>query len=179
MNMQGLNLIIPGSVTNATISSDGAVIPTAGATTVSFNSVFSSRFRRYLIEFYYATPANSGSQLRLRAAGVDSTASSYAVQNLWASGSTPTAGALTSQTLWTLAAVGGLNFSGSIHLSNPAISASTKMMEAFINTAAAGGVGITSAVGHNGVAGVFDGFTFILSSSSFSADGYFKIYGMA
>lgn len=178
----GSYLLYPTSVVGGTVGTDGTITPTVGATTLSVNGVFTSRFRRYRLELYVTTPANAGSQLRLRNGGTDVSGTGYAFQSFWASGVTPTASVAGGQPQWNVAAMAGLWHAGTIMLTNPATVNGLKMMEVQLGTAASSsGVGWTSASGHNTAvtAATHDGFTFLLSSSSFAAESYFKVYGLA
>lgn len=99
-NENGAYLIRPASVTNGVINADGSVTANGGAASLSLNGIFSSRFRRYRIDFNFKFAAASNFTMRLRNAGVDDSSANYGGQFHYASAATPGSVSNAGATLW-------------------------------------------------------------------------------
>lgn len=177
----GSYVVRPTSVVNGTIGADGRITPTAGAASISFNGLFTTRFRRYRVEYYFTTNAAAGSVLRLRAAGVDNSSANYGIQQHYASGSTAATQGLVGQQQWAHAAFAAQFLWGSIEFNNPAHTGAgmektvTGLVNGYLSQQVVNYSGLLS--GGTGLS--FDGFSLILSSSTFAAPGaFFRIYGL-
>lgn len=179
-NEGGMYLIRPSSVVGGTINADGSVTPTAQA--VSFNDVFSARYRDYLVRFAYQTASASGNWVRFRRAGTDLSSSDYGYTQIYANGGPNPGSGVGTSTQVPVAAYSGVFHQGELKFSLPGHTALAKFLMVDVNTAGSTSASFTRA--SNGVAAAqapFDGFTFSLSTAVAYAAGtpnYFRVYGL-
>lgn len=85
-NKSGLVPVIPTSVSvgsgSASISSAG-VVTFSGVSSLSFNGIFSSSYRNYLVIFDWLNTTDSGLFIRLRSGTTDNTSAVYSYNMLW------------------------------------------------------------------------------------------------
>jgi hypothetical protein len=152
----------------------------SGATSNSFNDVFSATYDNYKILVSGNTVANSDVQLRLRASGTDATAANYDIQRLEASATTVSAARVNSQTSATVCSFGGSANSNflSFELANPFIASLTTFKSE--NEENRSGVGMVRGqrAGFHTLSTSYDGFTLITAtnlSAKVSIYGYAKV----
>ena len=181
----GMYLIRPSSVVNATINADGSVSPNAAVANFSLNNVFSTRFRRYQIDYYLRQATASALQARLRVAGVDKSTTDYNWASLELSGASVSGLTVGAQNNYPVNNPGTFsNLSGSIELTNPAHTAPVNQPKTFYSHAESFVTNVSIAIRNgylvNWDATSFDGITFIgLSSTTDPALSWFKVYGRA
>ena len=119
-NEGGMYLIRPTSVTNGTIAEDGSAVPTASATQMIANGVFSSRFRAYkVIGAVQCAAATGQPAIQFATGGVVNTSSIYNSQLLSSSGSTASGGIEGSINRLNLPATSGTFHTFEMFLSGP------------------------------------------------------------
>lgn len=180
----GMYMIRPASVVGGSLSSDDGVVPNAGATSMSVNGIFSSRFRFYKIIFCFrASGAGGGLWWRYRRAGADLAANSHLFSRVYNSsaGGPPGANSGTLTYLDSTAAPGDL-LMGEATIANPGNNGAVS----FISKAQASAGSLMmltefGAVSTGENVAPFDGITCLLSSNAFAAgnENFMKIYGLA
>ena len=177
----GMYLIRPTSVVNATVGADGAVIPNASVSSISVNGVFTTRYRDYLIRYATRTGTLGGATFLLRAGGVDHT-SDYRTSYLLSSSGTPTSGMDPATNSIEASGTPSDVKWGSLQLLAPAHTTLT-MFELSIGVAPTTSSAQLSRKGTMiGTASskAFDGFTHTTGSGTFDVDvTRFKVYGLA
>lgn len=178
---RGLYVVYPTSVVNGSIQTDGTVIPTGGTTSVSFNGCFTSRFRKYRLEFTHATGGTGGNSVMWRNAGVDKADAnfySYAQTGASTGGGTISGGAASAFQSVALYAAGF--HTGYIEFTNPQHTNTPKYINSWTWHAPQTGHSIVSGWSSNDN-GTYDGFTFQQNGGSFPAGGFnrFKLYAYA
>jgi len=147
----------------------------SAVSSVSFNNVFTSTYRNYLVLIDWVGSANNSCKIRLRASGSDETASNYNTQRFIATNTSTgvyrVAG--TSWEVWdqTVSANGGY-----MYFFNPQTSNKTAgVYSGYSNGESA----VDYMVGSNiyNATTSFDGFTFFPSSGT--ATGAIRVYGLA
>ena len=179
MATNGLVLIKPSSVaktgasSTATINAGGSV--TFGlCETLSLNGVFSSAYDNYIISWRGVEGGTNNIRGRLRSTGTDdSTANSYVLQYVQASGTTISGGRIT--TNWASLNVGSTVHGGFVaYVYGPYLVQPTA-----IRTVTADGFGsarISDFASTHNQSTAYDGFTFLIESGSSS--GLVKVYGL-
>jgi hypothetical protein len=181
-NDSGSILLFPSSVVGATIAADGATIPTTGATVVSVNGVFSTRFRKYRVEFYLRNSSNVQMLMRLRAAGTDNSSANYTYTSIeYGAGGIVGAGNV-SQTSFHTTNAPNQNIWGTTELTNPA-HAGTNVLKTYTGVFASAIGGTSNASSHRtGMLAAADGSTFDgFSFTGLNIDGsasWIKVYGL-
>lgn len=181
----GLYLIRPVTFAGCTIAADGSIIPTATPTEITVDSVFSTRFRSYRLEFQVRNSAGGiGMLMNLRRGGANvGGATGYGYSRINGS----TAGAITGSsstgtTAWDLVSTGGTYVAGELTLHNPAFSGLKTMVGTTIAVSA--GNTTSSFGGANGdgtILAALDGFRVNPTAGTFlidSSQSFFKLYGM-
>ncbi len=170
----GSRLIIPSGVSGGTVV-DGLIQPTAGATTIGINGVFSSRFRRYKVIAQWSTSGgNGGATMKLTTGGVVASGN-YNGQFLGANGNTPLASYTGGSDSMSATAHAGTSHFGEYTFANPAHPSFTYMNE-LVNTYPAG---VTTFGYSHAVSTAYDGFALTLSAGLTFAAGEIAIYALA
>jgi hypothetical protein len=165
-----INALPPGGMNLLATASPSA------AATVSFNSVFTSTYRHYRINFNLNHSATTAAlQLRMRAAAVDDTSANYADQFVQGGGSSAGAAQTAAATSMRIAFVAVAGGWGSIDVWNPAHAVTTR-------AACTNGAGSTSPtasflVGAHSVNTAYDGIT--LFPNSGTVTGEIRVFGIA
>lgn len=181
----GCHLLIPSSVSGATVNGLGMIVPTTGAKAVSINGVFSSRYTHYRLAYSYDTGDANGSWIRLRNNGVDYTASEYSQQAFGGSGTTLINSSTLNNSFMGVAAAGHNVHFGHIDIFNPGHSNFFKQFEVHNTGSVTGGMHTNQNGGWIGngasLLGTFDGLTFSLSTQTtnpfLATRAWFKVYG--
>ena len=164
----------PATVSGGTVDVFGGVVPTAGASMVRVNGVFSPRFRIYQVNFWLAMSTDTGGlAVNLVADGTPHTASQYNSQRVVASGASLTTTTSTASGAWSGSGVTGAHLSGEWIIRNPA-SSGIKSFSA--DASRAPGLGFSQERGWLGSAEslTFDGFQFSASAGNFIG-GFVKV----
>jgi len=179
----GMYLVRPASVVGGTLNADGSITPSA-AGALSVNGAFSSRFKKYRVNYYFATSVSSYHSLRLRSAGTDDVSANYGCQFNYSSGTT--IGAANNSSSTGFANIGPLGTSsqqwGYYEFSNPGLSGTgmSKTVAGVHNGWLSQQVVIWSGQLATKETTAYDGFTITLSAGTFVATGSsIQIYGMA
>jgi hypothetical protein len=179
-NEMGLTLIRPTSVVNGAINADGSVTPTTGQASCSLNNIFSSRYREYVVRYDVRLNTAATAAFRLRAAAVDLSSASYALEMITAAGASAPATSSTTGTDISLMGAASAHVAGSVEFCAPALAGSVKRGAyqsgsalLFHRTANWQGSGID--------ANVYDGLTLVAAGATFIATGapFIKVYGLA
>lgn len=170
--------VVPSSVVvgsgSASVAADGTV-SFAGCSSISLNGVFNGAGAdAYLIYIRY-TPAASGvGNFRLRAAGVDATASNYERGYVYGVGTSVTGADTGGQDRWFFGTTGTDITQGSVELTSPGRAEPTV---GFIKWGiVSGGSVLIAGAGHSPSI-AYDGFTFLMSAST--ATGWMKVVKLA
>lgn len=177
----GMLKVWPTSVTNGTIATDGTVIPTTGATSLSFNGAFSSLYKKYVLHYSINMSTSTTASIRMRAAGSDLAAANYVFTIQSAQNSANTVATAINFTAHQINNVNNAYLTGSIEFSNPTATNSPKFTVSD-NVGAPAAV-VTNSSGYigNQDSTVYDGFSLRLDAGGF-ASGYshfFKLYAFA
>jgi hypothetical protein len=184
LNQPGSMVIRPTSVTGGTLQpSTGVVVADAGSKAISFNGVFSAKYRRYRLDYQYYSGTPNGSQLRFRNAGVDYAGLNYGYQVTYNNTDNTLVTAHTSNNgAFGIAATARPGHFGWIELNNPANGDTAQYTQKVI----LGMDGYSNDIAHFAglVAGAdaqtFDGVTFYLSSPELGPwFGWFKLTAIA
>jgi hypothetical protein len=140
------------------------------ASTVSFDNVFSSTYKDYIVNVSGTMSVDTYLSMRLRVGGVDSSATNYAFQRDSSFGSTASFSSNTSQSLWQVTRGTTTGFSGQINLYAPQLAQITA-----INTNGGHQGQFTRIAGVNSLTTQFDGFTIYPDSGTIT--GTIKVYG--
>lgn len=177
----GSYVIYPTSVNGGSIQTDGT-INTSAVSSISFNGVFSSRFRKYRVEFAYNTTNNSGSAVRLRASGTDQTAADFYSYSTIINSTGTVVGQVGTATQHPVAGAVAAFHYGFVEFTNVATTGSPKYITAQDGGAPQTQLSLSSGWSSNDN-GTYDGFSFILTGGgSFVTTNNvsrFKIYGYA
>jgi hypothetical protein len=177
----GLYLIRPTTVVNGTISPDGTIVPTAAAA-LSVNGVFSSRFRKYRVEFFLRAAATTSFFLQLRGGGVNLSSAVYNWVTMEGSGSTVLFSSATNQTNFPMNNAANQDVWGHVELTNPGHGGAS-FLKAF-ETVTHSALGGTQALAHrngyaNGMdANAYDGFNVFQGSTFDATFSWVKVYGL-
>lgn len=180
----GTYLIFPSSVGNASVSTDGTIVPSGAGTDLTVNGVFSTRFRKYRIEYNFKTATAVQLAVRLVSAGVVFSSTNYNFTTLETNGSTVTGANFTATSAWPLNNVSTLNQWGWFYVINPMHTGTdqVKLYEAMASGTSTG----NSLAMRNGIctgqeSNTYDGFriTENAGSSNLAATGWLKVYGLA
>lgn len=178
----GLYLVQPASIVGGTFVDTR--VSFSGATSVSLNGVFSSRFRNYkiLANFTHST-LGAGVSARMRAGGVDlSGASDYGNARVYLSGISAVSGSYTSTSAWNPAGAAGNTFQLSADIFSPGVSGVVTRATGTCSTTGSSGVGGgSSPTNWSGFLGAntnaFDGITFSMGAGAMT--GEIQVYGYA
>lgn len=179
-NDGGLFLIRPTSVTGATISADGAILPTAAA--VGVNGVFNSRFRKYRVDYYCRYEVATNPSVTLRAAGANNVTTNYNWGTMEGINTSIIYTSFASQASWPTTNGNAQNHWGHLEFTNPAMSG-TNMLKVY-SSLSHGAIGAPTTLTHRqgymlaNDATVFDGFGWTATQVPHSAS-YLKVYGLA
>lgn len=179
-------IVRPTSVVNGTIQADGTITATGGQNVISFNGVFSSRFRKYVVDFNINMPASNFFVVRLRNAGADYSSLQYNTEAIEAAGS-GTAQATLNAALDYFPPINASNRThwGRIEFTLPglAVPSMMKTMLATIGSGQGGTPGSTlkTCRVETTEANTYDGFTLYVpgAATTFNSGSWFKIYGIA
>jgi hypothetical protein len=147
----------------------------SAVSSVSFNNVFTSTYRNYLVLFDWTGSANNSCKIRLRASGADETGSNYNTQRFLAV-NTSTGVYRVPGTSWEVMEQSVNANGGYMYFFNPQTSEKTTgIFTGYSN----GDTAIEYLVGSNiyNATTSFDGFTFFPSSGT--ATGAIRVYGLA
>jgi hypothetical protein len=147
----------------------------SAVSSVTFNSVFTSTYRNYLVLFDWTGSANNSCKIRLRASGTDDTSSNYNTQRFLAV-NTSTGVYRVPGTSWEIMEQSVNANGGYMYFFNPQTSnKTTGVYSGYSNGESA----IEYLVGSNifNATTSFDGFTFFPSSGT--ATGEIRVYGLA
>jgi hypothetical protein len=163
---------------SAWVSPSGmTLLVTSNPSAVSFiniNNVFSNLYENYVIYYNVTGTAGAGLNIRLRAAGTDST-TGYSLQLLQGNGSDVVATRDTTSGIFGIGTVRSTGRSfGVANISNPFVAAESSYTSTFHDPLSGAVVDIRS--GTHSVASSFDGFTMSAASGTFS--GNFRVYGV-
>jgi hypothetical protein len=166
-NENGAYLIRPNTLVNASVNTEGYIVPNSGAKSITVDGAFSTRFKRYRLDFMTNTGDANGSSLCLRAGGVEKT-SGYDQENHWALTNTAQASSSTGGPSWGVALASGAVQYGWIEFTNMMGTAGAKICQMLVSTG-------NNVIGHRaGYAGgvdatQYDGFRFFLTNSAANA----------
>jgi hypothetical protein len=177
----GLVPIVPTSVAvgsgTASVGATGLITFTTVGTNLSINGAFSATYRNYLMQYNLTTTANGANfGMRLRVAGTDNTASSYAMAGYDADTTGIVSRTASSQTSFSVIAA--------VDDDNAGNTSSTIFYQPFetkVTTVHASGVSPIATVLHRNIFGIhnaatsYDGFSFIVTSGTIT--GTAMIYG--
>ena len=152
-----------------------AVETFSAVSSVTFNNVFTSTYRNYLVLFDWVGSANNSCKIRLRASGTDDTSSNYNTQRFLAV-NTSTGVYRVPGTSWEVWEQSVNANGGYMYFFNPQTSnKTTGVYSGYSN----GDSAIEYLVGSNifNATTSFDGFTFFPSSGT--ATGVIRVYGLA
>lgn len=174
----GLAPATPTSIANSggTATLSGNTVTFSGVSSVSLNGCFTGDYDNYRIVINATSPGSGALQHRLRAAGTDSTASTYNYQRSQADGTTATLSKVTSSNLW-----GNWTFSANFplfetwELSNPFASAYTIGIYLWARSVSATDLNVETGSVTFANTTSFDGFTILASSSTMT--GKISVYG--
>jgi hypothetical protein len=147
----------------------------SAVSSVSFNNVFTSTYRNYLVLFDWTGSANNSCKIRLRASGTDETGSNYNTQRFLAV-NTSTGVYRVPGTSWEIMEQSVNANGGYMYFFNPQTSnKTTGQYSGYSN----GDTAIEYLVGSNiyNASTSFDGFTFFPTSGT--ATGAIRVYGLA
>jgi hypothetical protein len=143
---------------------------TGTPSSISFNNVFSSNFKSYLILSKVKFGTENELNLRLRAAGTDTTSSTYSYQRISAGSTTISAGSATATALFTSRSDTGAESITQIIVHNPFLSENTTFW-----TSGGYSVNIQLITGFQSGSTSYDGFTLIAAGNF--ASGQISVYG--
>jgi len=147
----------------------------SAVSSVSFNNVFTSTYRNYLVLFDWTGSANNSCKIRLRASGTDETGSNYNTQRFLAVNAS-TGVYRVPGTSWEVMEQSVNANGGYMYFFNPQTSNKTTGIHTGYSN---GDTAIEYLVGSNiyNASTSFDGFTFYPSSGT--ATGAIRVYGLA
>ena len=179
----GAYLLRPTSVTNGSVSADGSIIPSGSASSLGVNGIFTSRFRKYRIEFYTRVASATSHLLRMRNAGADIATASYASISTEGQGTTATVFSASSNTFWNANNANNTRIYGHVDITNPGTSGTDATVT---YSGQWGGFPevLSLAVREGYLSGsetnTYDGFSFTTSNGSLIiATSWFKVYAIA
>ena len=177
----GLVPLRPSTVVNATIGTDGAIVPqTTAATSIAANGLFSTKFRQYRIEYHLHSSVAIIPTFQYR--NGSTVFSSYVARSIegLGSGSVITFSATT--TNMDLGAGTNVHNWGELTLFNPALNAAGQV-KPYIFQGAQAEVTTVFRSGHVGAGAdtiTFDGFQLNFASTGFLLpQSFIRVYGMA
>lgn len=182
VNIPGLNIVIPASVSGSGSSvSPRGLVTLSSTSSVNIDGVFSSRFSSYKIVTDIVTSGNALVQMQFRAGGVTDTASVYDKQVLRAYGSTVDGTQALAQTLWSLQGNSGAGMRHvlDVTLSGPFLASPTQALGAASsssNPMTPGSGTATVSMLHRSSSS-YDGF--VVSASTGTLSGTLQIFGYA
>lgn len=147
----------------------------SAVSSVSFNNVFTSTYRNYLVLIDWVGTANNSTKIRLRASGSDNTTSNYCTQRFIAT-NTSTGAYRVTGTAWEIMDQTAQANGGYMYFFNPQTSNKTAgVFSGYSNGESA----VDYMPGSNifNATTSFDGFTFYPSSGT--ATGAIRVYGLA
>lgn len=109
----------PTSVVGATLTADGTVIPTPGASTIRLDGIFTSKYRIYRVDWVMNLTGEAATTLRLTLDGIAYTGATYNNQRLTATGGSTAGLSEVTQTSWPGAGILGPFLAGSWEFTNP------------------------------------------------------------
>lgn len=175
----GMYLVWPTSVVGGTAQADGSVLATSGATSVSFNNVFTSRFKNYLLIFHVVCSTGGHStNLRLRRAGADLSSSSYQWQTTYSANAQAQAIGNPGSS-FPISYPGPASTAGEVRFFTPFYTTQPKGLVSHSGMTSGAGFGITQSAGGVADALAYDGFTIYPATGAWSATSVFNIYGLA
>jgi hypothetical protein len=136
---------------------------------VSFNNVFTSTYRDYLITISGVGSTDNWLSLRLRAGGVD-TATNYSFQRDSSFGTSSSLTSFVSTTVFDASRISTNGFSSQMNIYTPQLAQITN-----VNTLGGQPAQFTRIVGSNSLTTQFDGFSIYPASGTMT--GTIKIYG--
>lgn len=173
----GSVLMRPSSAfgTGASIASDGGItITSAGAGVyVGANGVFTTRFKRYTVEFYLNGASSTSVSMRFLAGGSAITAANYNTNNSYFTGSTQGGSSATSQSQATVSVITTASTLGNISVTNPADGSVLTNIRADGN---GGNIPWITGGNYNATTAV-DGIAITAQAGPFS--GWLKVFGEA
>jgi hypothetical protein len=177
----GMYLIRPTSVVNGTVAADGSIAP-AAASSISLNGIFSSRFKRYRINYSWTASAANFHFIRYRNAGTDDASAAYASQFSYSTGTTMAAINNGSATSFSNLGPGTTSTQhwGYVEFINPAHSGTnmTKFACGQMNAILSQQVVNWSGAIIGKETSTYDGITIFLSAGTFSTSGgILQVYG--
>jgi hypothetical protein len=181
-NERGMYLIRPGigNLYNCTIASDGAIIPGA-VTDFHVNNIFTSRFRRYLVEYHFRFPStpNPVALNLFRAGAPIGGGAGYSSQRLTSVGGVISSG-LTVGGLIDLQGTNSNTTQGRFTLTDPALVGSkTWFGEGGYVAGGTAPATISFSGFHSTDTGVVDGIGGVAGGANYASDSWMKIYGLA
>jgi hypothetical protein len=170
----GMDLITPTSVAGSGVTLSGGEVSMSAATGVNVNGCFTSNYQNYQIWFDALGSQDSTLLLRMRLAGSDNSASSYAYQQLDAASTSVTGSRGTAQTSMYFGyatTTRGWHF---VNIFNPNLASATLVQsQTAFNVA---GPNLTIFMGGHNVATAFDGFSIIVGAGNIT--GKLRVYGL-
>ena len=179
-DIAGLKLIKPTSIANsggtASIGTNGKVT-FSGVTSLSLNGVFSSTYDDYLLLLSGYGSDDDTVYLRLRSAGTDNSASSYASQYILASGTSVTGYRYSPQSYGQLVLLATTQRSAcSVHMYGPALAQPTAWRS--VTAEGVAGARIYDFANTHSVASAFDGFT-VYPNNGHGFTGTLQVFGLS
>jgi hypothetical protein len=168
-NRTGLQLVVPTSATNGTVSANGAVT-FSSASSVSINGCFNSSYSNYLIEMDFRASVSMSVNVQMSLLGTPASTAAYSRQRLASYGSTTASNNGTAQTSWNMI-TGYLESSATIKLYKPALADLTR----FQSTSMSYGDEMWSTGGVHALSTSYDGL--VLTASTGNISGTIRIYG--
>jgi hypothetical protein len=176
---QGLVPVVPTSVAGTGVSFTGdGLVSFSASSSISLNGVFTSAFDNYQVIIDFDTASgNTAASFRMRAAGVDSTSSTYimAMNGIGSGGAAAGIATTGSSGTFTYIPASYPGASASFTIIDPAVASTTK----WLGNSTGSDTGYTTFCGRSGgiyhnVASAYDGFT-VIGSANLS--GKIRVYG--
>lgn len=177
-NQNGMFLIQPASVAGSGVSIVNGRTVFTGASSVSANGVFSSRFQNYHIEIIVTgASVDVAPGIRLRAGGVD-LSTGYDFQRVYnIAASTMGTSGLTGSTAWNVTSASGRRHKIALDLSDPGAAANTQATGLGFSSGGAAPQAVSTFGGVHTVVSACDGVTLLTGSGTFN--GSMTVFGLA